>query len=183
MGTESDTAAWSAYGGRWRPVRVSYPRLWPPGWGRDPLIALVVGLGAAVAGGLALFWLAPALADALEGGWTGALAGAVLAVLCLGVVVGIALAVMALADLGSTIETTGPILRLRAFGNDESRRYFAAIDDGSSRSIRALRLEPHDYVALSQGDSVTVRMTKNLGCVRWIIPETVHDELVDPTTG
>jgi hypothetical protein len=36
MGTESDTHAWSSYGGGWRPVRVRYPRLWPPGWGLDP---------------------------------------------------------------------------------------------------------------------------------------------------
>lgn len=37
MGTESDTDAWSAHGGRWRPVRVAYPRVWPPGWGLEPL--------------------------------------------------------------------------------------------------------------------------------------------------
>ena len=47
MGAESDTQAWSSYGGgRWRPVRIRYPRLWPPGWGLDPRAALLGGLGA-----------------------------------------------------------------------------------------------------------------------------------------
>jgi hypothetical protein len=110
-------------------------------------------------------------------------AGAVLAVLSAAVVVGIAVAVMALTDLGSTIEVTGPILRLRAFGNDENRRYYAAVDDGSSRAIRALRLGARHYVGLSQGDTVTVRLTKNLGCVRWILPKEAPADLVDPTTG
>jgi len=64
MGTESDTDAWSAYGGRWRLVRVVYPRLWPPAWGLDPLVAIVAGIGAALAGALALYWLGPALFDA-----------------------------------------------------------------------------------------------------------------------
>ncbi len=56
MGKESDTRAWSSYGGRWRPVRISYPRLWPPAWGAEPFVAMVGGLGATVAGGLALNW-------------------------------------------------------------------------------------------------------------------------------
>ena len=44
MGVESDTHAWSAYSGRWRPVRISYPRVWPPGWGKDPMRAVAASL-------------------------------------------------------------------------------------------------------------------------------------------
>jgi predicted membrane protein DUF2207 len=33
MGKEDDRRAWSRFGGRWRRVRVRYPRFWPPAWG------------------------------------------------------------------------------------------------------------------------------------------------------
>ena len=163
MGVESDTEAWSAHGGSWRPVRVAYPRLWPPAWGLDPLVAIVAGIGAAVAGGLALYWFGPPLADA------GPIGVAILLVPCAAVLLGVALTVMALLDLGSMVEITGPILRLREFGSDERRRYYAAIDDGSSRRLRALRLNPRHYVELRQGQLVTLAATRNLGCVRWIM--------------
>ena len=55
MGVESDTRAWSAYGGRWRPVRITYPRLWPIAWGAEPLAALAIGVGAVLAGAVALW--------------------------------------------------------------------------------------------------------------------------------
>jgi hypothetical protein len=162
MGTESDTSAWSAHGGSWRPVRISYPRLWPPAWGVDPLVGLGAGLGAMLAGALVLYWL-----GAIAGG--GLVGAAVLLVPSLAVLVGVAVAIMAFADLRSAVEVTGPILRLRTFGGDDRPRYYAAVDDGSSREIRALRVKPHQYAALAQGDLVTVRTTKNLRCVRWIL--------------
>ena len=49
-------------------------------------------------------------------------------------------------------------------------RYFAAVDDGKSRSIRAWRLDAHDFQRLRQGQLVTVTSTPNLGCVRSIEP-------------
>ena len=49
MGAEDDHRAWSAYGGRWRMVKVRYPRL-SFIWGRKPAIAILVGLAAAGAG-------------------------------------------------------------------------------------------------------------------------------------
>lgn len=162
MGPESDTDAWSAHGGRWRPVRVSYPRRWPPGWGADPLVALLAGLGAVVAGALVLYWLGSSLAG------DPAIA-VVLVVPGAAIVVGIAVAVMALADLNSTTEVTGPILRLRVLGGDEGQRHYLAVDDGHSRTIRAWRVNPRHYVGLTQGETVTAAITRNLGCVRWII--------------
>jgi Predicted membrane protein (DUF2207) len=164
MGSESDTDAWSAHGGRWRPVRVVYPRLWPPGWGLDPLVAIVGGIGAALAGALVLYWMGPALFDA-------GILGMLLVVPCLAVLVGISLVVMASADVRSPVEVTGPILRLRAFGDDERRRYYVAVDDGESRTIRAWRVNPRHYTSLEQGETITMAVTRNLGCVRWMIRE------------
>ncbi len=162
MGTESDTDAWSAHGGRWRPVRVVYPRLWPPGWGLDPLVAIVAGMGTAVAGGLGLYWLEPDLFDA-------GLAGVLFLVPCVAVLLGISLAVMAALDLRSTVEITGPILRLRMFGDEKRARYYLAVDDGESRTIRAWKVNPRHYLGLDQSETVTVAVTRNLGCVRWVV--------------
>ena len=164
MGTESDTDAWSAYGGRWRPVRVVYPRLWPPGWGLDPLIAIVAGMGAALAGALVLYWLGPGLFDA-------GIFGALLIVPCAAVLVGIALAVMGYADLRSTVEVTGPVLRLRVFGDEKRARYYLAVDDGESPTVLAWRVHPRHYLSVKQGQTVTVASTRNLGCVRWVAGE------------
>src|SRR5207302_8060732 len=36
MGSESDSRAWSSYGGQWRQVSVSYPKVWPPAYGASP---------------------------------------------------------------------------------------------------------------------------------------------------
>jgi hypothetical protein len=164
MGTESDTDAWSAHGGRWRPVRVVYPRLWPPGWGLDPLVAIAAGMGAAIVGALLLFWVGPLLFDA-------GLAGALLVVPCAAVLVGISLAVMAAGDLRSTVEFSGPILRLRVFGDEKKARHYLAVDDGESRTIRAWRVDPRHYSGLAQGETVTVATTRSLGCLRWIVRE------------
>jgi hypothetical protein len=57
---------------------------------------------------------------------------------------------------------TGRILRLRTFGDSDSRRYYKAVDDGRSPAIRAFRL------SVREGETVTVRFTPHLGCVRWI---------------
>jgi Predicted membrane protein (DUF2207) C-terminal domain len=55
MGVESDTHGWSAYGGSWRPVRITYPHYWPVVWGAEPLLALAVGGLAVIGGGLGLY--------------------------------------------------------------------------------------------------------------------------------
>jgi hypothetical protein len=163
MGTESDTEAWSAYGGRWRRVRVSYPRLWPPAWGADPLVASGVGLAVVVASGIFLYVLGPSLVDA------GALASVPLLAACGGVILGAALVVMAGADWRTAIEITGPILRLRTFGDDEKRRHYIAVDDGRSDAIRAWRVSRARYEGLQQGEVITARLTRNLSCVRWVV--------------
>jgi hypothetical protein len=164
MGVESDTDAWSAYGGAWRRVRVSYPRYWPPGWGTDPVVALIAGLAVVVGCGLLLYLGAPALLDA------GAFGAVPLTIACVGVVVGVAVVLMAASDWRTAAEVTGPILRLRTFGDDDDLRYYIAVDDGTSNAIRALRVKPARYEGLEQGQMITARLTRNLRCVRWVIP-------------
>jgi hypothetical protein len=124
-------------------------------------VAVVAGLGAGIAGALFLYWLGPALFDA-------GVFGVLLVVPCAAVLLGISLAVMAYADLRSTVEVTGSVLRLRVFGDEKRQRYYVAVDDGESRSIRAWKVNPRHYLGLTQGETVTVAATPNLGCVRWI---------------
>jgi hypothetical protein len=164
MGVESDTHAWSAYGGRWRPVRIAYPWMWPPGWGTDPLVALFGAAAAVVGASLFLYFVGPFVLDA------GTVGAVLFLVVCAFLVVGVALIVMAWSDWLSGVEVTGPILRLRAFGDEKHRRYYVAVDDGSSSAIRAWRVSPARYAGLEQGEVVTAKLTRNLCCVRWILP-------------
>ena len=163
MGVESDTEAWTACGGRWRRVRISYPRRWPPGWGAHPTVALLVGLAVAVGAASILYVFGPSFLD------TGAFGVVPFAAACIAVVLGVAMVVMAAADWRTAVEVTGPIIRLRALGDEEKLRYYVAVDDGESESIRAWKVSPARYEGLEQGDVVTARLTRNLCCVRWII--------------
>jgi hypothetical protein len=169
MGVEPDTEAWTTHGGRWRRVRVSYPRYWPPGWGADPLVALLIGLALVVGFGIFLYLAGPGLLDA------GVFGAVPFAIACVGIVLGVAVAIMAASDWRTAVEVTGPILRLRAFGDDDKSRYYVAVDDGESATIRAWKVGRRHYQGLEQGDVVTVRSTANLGCVRWIIPAANPD--------
>jgi hypothetical protein len=168
MGVESDTHAWSAFGGRWRPVRIAYPRVWPPLWGVEPLLVIAAGALVVVGSALFLYFLGPLLVDARVFGLL------VLLIACGGVILGVALVAMGGADWRSSAEVTGPILRLRAFGDDDRERYYAAVDDGDSRTIRAWRVSPSQYGQLAQGQLVTVRFTPNTGCVRWLLGADDH---------
>ena len=76
---------------------------------------------------------------------------------------------MSASDWRTAVEVTGPILRLRVFGDDDKSRYYVALDDGESARIRAFKVGSQHYSGLEQGDVITARLTKNLGCVRWII--------------
>jgi hypothetical protein len=165
MGAESDTSAWSAYGGRWRSVRISYPRMWPPGWGTDPLVAFAVGLAVVVGAAVLLYGSGLSLLDA------GIFGIVLLVVLGIPVILGVAVVIMAASDWRTAMEVAGPILRLRSFGDDKKQRYYVAVDDGNSPEIRAFKVGAGVYAGLEQGEVVTVRATANLGCVRWIIRE------------
>jgi hypothetical protein len=156
MGVESDTRAWSSHGGTWREVRISYPRMWPPGWGSEPTTVLAIGAAVAVVAGVLLYTTTPALSWAVIGtiGALGAVA-----------------ALTAASDWYTSVEVTGPIIRARVFENDDKRSYFVAVDDGVSPSLRAFRVSEEQYAGLRQGQVLTVRATARLGRVRWIVRE------------
>ena len=177
-GVESDTQAWSGHSGRWRMIRIVYPRAWPIGWGLSPVAALVLGLGAAGFGALMLFFFAPVL-DATGAGLVAALL--VASFPCTAIGIGVALVGAAITDLGPATNVSGPILRLRVLGSDQRRRHYVAVDDGSSPEIRAWVLDPLRYSRLEQGQHVTVEVGRALGGVRSIQPvgpgeETSADE-------
>jgi Predicted membrane protein (DUF2207) len=152
MGAESDHHAWSSYSGQWRSVRIRYPHFVPLGWGLHPL---VIVLRAGIALAVAVFISLVAPKEVAE------LAAAV------AVVAGL-VALWALVDLGSTREATGQILRLRAYGDDDDKRYYVAVDDGASATIRAWRVKPELYSPLRQYEVVTGTLTRNLRYVRAI---------------
>jgi Predicted membrane protein (DUF2207) C-terminal domain len=152
MGTESAHHAWSPYGGQWRSVRIHYPWLVPLGWGLHPLV-VVLRAGLALAPALVLWLVVPKE----------------LVVVPVAVVAGAGLVVVwALVDLGSTREITGQVLRLRAYGSDDDKRYYVAVDDGTSATIRAWRVRSELYSPLRQYEVVTGTLTRNLRYVRAI---------------
>ncbi len=130
-----------------------------------PIAALLTGAAVAVGCAALLYFGEPLSGDA------GIFGAAFLLAACLGVVVGVALVVMGASDWRTAVEVTGPILRLRTFGDEDDRRYYIAVDDGSSDAIRAWRVKAARYEGLAQGESITARLTRHLCCVRWVLHE------------
>ena len=192
MGADDDHRAWSAYGGEWREVRIRYPGLWPPGWGARPWVAMLIAL-ALLTVGSGLFTLLvrtswpPAgpfepgpgslpTEEAARGLYLFLLIGGavVLAVAVALAVWGLSMLVRGAMDLGSSRQVTGMVLRLRRFGGGENStpRYFVAVDDGRSPTIRAWRLRPQVWAsaALAEYRPATGMVTPNLGFVESIRP-------------
>jgi hypothetical protein len=144
MGAEDDHRAWSAYGGRWRVVKVRYPRLGFT-WGRRPPVAFLVGLATAGAGYVALrlmlgvrAWTEGQLDIDQAAGWMRT-AATVLAVAVLLVAAwGAWTMLRAVLDLVSRREVEGQVVRRRSYsrGNDRTD-HFIAVDSGRSDRIKA----------------------------------------------
>jgi hypothetical protein len=183
MGTESDTRAWTSYSGQWRAVRVKYPDTLPAGWGVHPVVALLHSL---VWGAVSIFILAevaPAVFDAApNSGGIELLIGAFLVVLPAAAAVVLTLGFLrAAADLWSTKQVTGQVLRKRSYGSDDKKRFYVAVDDGTSSTIRAWRVNSNVYSTLLQGDVVTATITPYLRYVRSITPVETGPSGVDRT--
>jgi hypothetical protein len=173
MGAESDTRAWTSYGGGWRAVQIKYPDTLPAGWGAHPGLALFHSL---LWGAISVFVLAVVAPTAFDVAPDASGIELLIAFLLVvvpsvaAVVLGVG-ALRALADLWSTKEVTGQILRLRTYGSDDKKRWYVAVDDGSRAStIRAWRVKPELYSGLTQGEVVTATITPNLRYVRSIAP-------------
>jgi hypothetical protein len=189
MGAEDDRHAWSRFGGRWRKVRVRYPRGLPPGWGKHPAFALFLALvwgGIATAALYGLLRVANAeltpdptfTREQLD--WIGR--GALIACIPFVAVVGWSLWVLARAvpDLWQRRVITGDVVRARrrrqVFSSDsDNPKYwnYVAIDDGSRSRITSFRVRYPVYGACSQGETVTAVVTPGLGYVRELRKATV----------
>jgi hypothetical protein len=97
-----------------------------------------------------------------------AVAAPLLAIAAFNAVRGLLLLGRSAADLtGSPVTFEGELLRLRAIG-DKSKRYYAAVDDGRSKRIRGLVVDPALYARLRQGELVAATTTRHLRHVRAI---------------
>ena len=193
FGTEDDNGAWSRFGGRWRRVRVRYPRGWPPGWGKHPGFATFLAVfwgAAAVAALYGLRSLAQSAADPITAtdplfdrdqlDWIGR--GALLLMIPAALVLlwAIFLLVRAVPDFWRTGTTTGELVRARRRSqvfqssnrNNPRYWYYLALDDGTRARIRSWRVRRDLYDAHSQGETVAAAYTANLGYVRELRPPT-----------
>lgn len=177
LGSESDTEAWSHHGGRWRKVRISYPKRIPPGWGRHPGLAVLIGGAGLLAGLFVARIFFPPMADSLsrllestgdEGFDPVDLVGAVLlgiptVVTAVWILRSVVMLVAAVPDLFVTREVEGVVLRIRR----HEKQSYVALDDGTRPKIRAWRVEPAilDRAGLGQGSGARAVVRPRLGHV------------------
>jgi len=201
LGAESDRQAWSPWGGRWRVVRVRYPRYVPPGYGRHPGIALLLGVAHLVVG-IPLLPLARGVADAVRdaiasGDLTGGAgpgevpAGAAIAITVVVAVVGTVAALVSvrgawltlagLADLVTPrTAVEGRVLRFRDRSSDDHVALYVAVDDGSTDRLRAWLLRTR--VSVPQGSTAQARVSRWLRHVSDLrVARTAGAGLTDPT--
>jgi len=187
FGAEDDHQAWSRFGGRWRRVRVRYPRAWPPGWGKHPAFALFLAALWSAVSIAALYGLVRAAQAASEMSpstnptfsreqldWIGR--GALLLTIPFALVLlwALYLIVRAVPDLWLRRSAAGDLVRARqrrqifqSSGDDNPKLwYYLALDDGSSSTIKSWRVRREIYRAHSQGEDVSALYTPNLGYVR-----------------
>jgi hypothetical protein len=163
FGAEDDHRAWSSHGGRWRRVRVRYPRVRPPAWGRHPALATFAAL---VWGAGSVFLLTRV------GSLGNDLTLVVSVVLALPLAWSLWVLTRAVPDLFTRHTVTGTVLRCRTRTRASSSRdtprywYYVAIDDGTRDRVVAFRVSRELYAKVHQGQTVTADVTPRLGYVR-----------------
>jgi hypothetical protein len=163
FGEEDDHLAWSAQGGHWRRVRVRYPRVRPPAWGRRPAVATLIGLIELVGAG---YLIARLVGD------EGTIALVAATVLAFPLLWGLWILSAAVPDLFTTRAVSGTVLRCRTHtralssGDSPKYWYYVAIDDGTRDRIAAFRVSEERYRSVRQGQTVTADVTPRLGYVR-----------------
>lgn len=154
--------AWSDYGGMWHPVTVHYRGKGPLGrlmWGKPAhRAAQTIGIAAVIS-------VAPVLiGSAVMSAFIGLPGDPVqlsLLVAVLFAATGLALIV---SERSSQQTVRGQVIRLRRRRvNDSEYRYWIAIDDGTSRTVRAFGTTEAVWSGLAEGDLVEARAGRWLG--------------------
>lgn len=190
LGLDEDEHAWSVVTGRWRHVRVRYPRL-RPGWGLHPARALLRGLVLGGAAG-AVIWGIREVATTAGADVASIAATLTPPVTAIALTVGayaVTVATAGLADLFATREVEGIVLRRRersfvprrlrplwdGFGEGPSdpreqpgNRRYLAVDDGRADELTAWCVRPRVFGTCREGERVRVRVTPRLGYVRTV---------------
>ncbi len=189
LAREDHYRAWSSVGGTGRLVRVRYPtRI---GYGLNPIAAIVIGIVAVIVGIRGRRWFADvARMEAWDSiyerfpdqDWLIADIATGLAAVCfIPIVLGVWVAFAGAADVFTTTERTGVILRtrrpaevvplpraMRRMLERDRFTIYMAVDDGADGTVVAWRsTERH---AVPQGASAVVKATPVLGYVRKATP-------------
>jgi len=177
LGSESEKVAWTSNGGRWRMVKIHYPKHLPPGWGQSPALATFIGL-VGLAGGLfvARIFL-PLVVDAAgrlndSTGTQGfdpvnligvAIVGIPTLVIAVLVVRSVLLLRSAVPDLAGRREVDGVVLRIR---KDEKHTWLA-VDEGSGTRLRAwlVKRPVLDGAGVRPGSRISATVTNHLAYV------------------
>jgi hypothetical protein len=180
MGAESETHAWTAYGGRWRVVHVRYPQRLPPGWGRSPAAAIALGLAFVVPSAFVVYGLWSLITGAgddvhklFEGGGA-ALAALVALVVALAPLTafayGAAMFWSGASDLGKRMALEGTVLRRKEIvsHNDSgstTTAVYLAVYNGDGGEVRALRCTPAVASGVHAGSVVRTTISPHLAHV------------------
>lgn len=177
LGSESDTEAWTAYGGHWRVVHIDYPKRFPPGWGKPPILATAIGLAGLLGSLFVARIFFPLMADTAsdlfdttrdEGFDPINLIGmAILAIPTTFTAVLLVRSALMLAaavpDLFARREAEGVALRIRR----HEKVSYLAVDEGRGTKVRAWIVEPAvlDGAGVTQGSRVSATVSPRLGHV------------------
>jgi hypothetical protein len=177
LGSESDTEAWTSHGGHWRVVHIDYPKRFPPGWGKPPILATLIGLAGVVGGLFVARIFFPLMADLVgdvfdstrdEGFEPINLLG--IAILLIPTSVTAVLLVRsalmlaaAVPDLFVRREVEGVALRVRR----HEKVSYLAVDEGTGTKVRAWIVAPLVLGAagVGQGSPVSATVSPRLGHV------------------
>ena len=186
LGSESDTEAWTSYGGHWRVVHIDYPKRFPPGWGKPPVLAGAIGLAGVLASLFVARIFFPLMADTVsdvfdstgEEGFNpfDLIVVALLAIptTVSAVLIGRSAMMLAaaVADLFVRREVEGVVLRIRS----HEKVSYLAVDDGAGTKVRAWIVSPSVLIGFRQGTRVSVTVTPRLGHVSRLSKPREPDE-------
>ena len=167
-----DRRAWSDFGGMWHVVDVRYRGGGPLGflfWGRSTWSAFGMTFFAGFAAFMVSFFVLLLSGVVLGVGPDDTVAAARWIALAVAVVP----LAMALLDLVSRRTVQGQVVRKRRYarrssGEQTKYRHWIAIDEGTSREVRALGIDEDDWQRLHEGDVVSARVGPRLGYIHGV---------------